>query len=661
MFNRILPRIQTRLTAAFLLVALIPLTVIGLYGAWAATNALRQQALQAEGNSVKHLSIEIQEFLENAADDAILLARSVSLRELLAAIDAGDPAAIAAQRRRLADEFIAFARTRDIYFKIRYIDATGQEVVEIEADDGTFRISEGEKLQNESSDDYFINGMRLDEGEVYATRLRLETQGGVIIAPYIPGIRYSAPVFYGGKRRGVLVTNVDARSFLGTLQHGGEKSGEMFLTDMDGFYLWHTNEAKRWSSPTDLDTGERLQKDLPRLAADILSGQAGTAVAGNWAIAYTPIVPKSHQGDTWVLVKMEPLAKVLAPVAGFRNMFLGLAVLAVILAIGAGAYLSRLITRPLVELGWIADQISQGDLTQEVTTQGSDEIGQLAQAFDRMSRDLRHLIQQVRVTADRVATAAEELSTMSEQINSSAGQVTTTVQQVAQGATTQVAQAGQISQAITDLATATDQIAGNAQRTEQASEHARALADRLAQMMQALRRRSQDINDMAATIKRFADQTNLLALNAAIEAARAGEHGKSFAVVAEEVRRLAESSRQAVSEITELNAHIQAEVQQVLVGMEEIMAAVEETAALARQNASATAQQRQAADAVVRSANQIATITEQHAAGAEEMAAAVEEQTTATEQLATAAHELSEMAAELQEVISQFQTQERGQ
>jgi len=558
----------------------------------------------------KSLAGDIQKALQGTSDDVAFLARSAPLMELLEAIADGEPAAIAGARQELANEFIALAETRSSYFKIRYIDATGQEVVEVAADGDSFHISQGDELQNEGQDDYFVNGMTQPEDQVYATRLRLETQGGVIITPHVPGIRYVAPVFFEGQRRGVLVTNLDARGFLDPLQKEADEGQEqILLVDADGLYLSHPDEAKRWGGPTDLNTGERLTVDFPDLAAEVLSGQAGTTLAGGQMVAYAPVLSQQQAANPWTVIEVEPLKKVLAPVASFRNVFLGLTVLALILAVSVGTYLSRTITRLAGELNRIAA---------------------------------------------RVATASEELSAMTEEINASAGQVATTVQQVAQGATAQTDQAEDISRAIEALAAATDQVAQNAQETEQVAEQARVGVNSLAQMMHALQRRSEDINSMAGTVKRFADQTNLLALNAAIEAARAGEHGKSFAVVADEVRRLAESSRHAVEEITTLNVEIQDENQQVLTGMEDIVSTVNDTATMARQNAGATAQQRQESDTVVRSANDIATITEQHASGTEEMAAAVEQQMASTEQLAMATQELSEMAAELYGLAARF-------
>jgi len=229
MLNRVLSRIQTRLTAAFVLISLAPLIVVGVYSEQVAAHALRRQVLHTESNRVESLAADIQKALQGTSDDVTFLARSAPLMELLEAIADGEPAAIEGARQELADEFIALAQTRSGYFNIRYIDATGQEVVEVAADGNSFHVSQGDELQNEGQDDYFVNGMALPEGQAYASRLRLETQGGVIITPHVPGIRYAAPVFYEGQRRGVLVTNLDARGFLDPLQKEAHEGQEQIL------------------------------------------------------------------------------------------------------------------------------------------------------------------------------------------------------------------------------------------------------------------------------------------------------------------------------------------------------------------------------------------------------------------------------------------------
>ncbi len=355
----------------------------------------------------------------------------------------------------------------------------------------------------------------------------------------------------------------------------------------------------------------------------------------------------------------------------------------------------RQVIQPVYELTVAASAIARGEMYGDVHYRGNDEVGQLARAFSEMVAYLREasdaarrigdgdlsvvimprsgedilgnalktmlqklhsLTEEVSEASMRLASSSEELSSMTEEVNTSASQVTETVQQVAQGATTQANQAELISHSMETLSQATDHITHNVTETEHAIENAQKAVQDLTAFMQALHHRTEDIERITTTVKRFADQTNLLALNAAIEAARAGEHGKSFAVVAEEVRRLAENSRESVTEIGALNVQIQQDVERVLLQVQDVAHVVTRTAELAQASANAAQHQYHEATQVKKAVEEMASVSEEQAAGAEEMAAAVEEQMAATEELTTAAQELSEMAAHLQQLISHFRT-----
>ncbi|MEZ6129445.1 MAG: methyl-accepting chemotaxis protein [Planctomycetaceae bacterium] len=288
----------------------------------------------------------------------------------------------------------------------------------------------------------------------------------------------------------------------------------------------------------------------------------------------------------------------------------------------------------------VVQAAAAGDLTQEVTVSGDDDMGRLADSLRQMLSDLRNLIGQVVESATQQNEGATAIS------DSSAS--------MSDGAQTQAASVEQMTASVDELLSSIRVISESAtearRQADESSEMARtggATVNEAVSAMRLIQKSSDQINDIIQVISEIASQTNLLALNAAIEAARAGEHGLGFAVVADEVRKLAERSSQAAKEITQLIKESTRRVsegaalsEKVGQSLNAIVTAVDKTAAGIGRIAESTESQAISAGEVQAAIKSVSDTTESSAAGAEELAASAEQ--------------LGAQASVLQELVSRF-------
>ena len=369
-----------------------------------------------------------------------------------------------------------------------------------------------------------------------------------------------------------------------------------------------------------------------------------------------------------------------------------ISLLAILFGLAIALYISRNISKPVQSIAKSAEQIANGNLVvNKIAINNKDEIGQLAQSFNQMTENIRGIIQQVNSTSEQVAASAEELTASSEQTSLATKQVTISIENVAKNAESLTVNADETAHTVNEMsigiqrvADTTTTVAENALETAHQAKLGNHYIDKVIQQIHSihsssrntngiikeLHNHSSQIGQIIEVITGIAEQTNLLALNAAIESARAGEHGRGFSVVADEVKKLAEQSRESASQIAHIIHTVQADTNQavemmdqeinevteglqlveetgrtfhtILQAIEQVSSEIEEVSAISEEMSASVEQ-------VNASVTEIAEIIKKTANNTTKIASATEEQLASMEEVSSSADSLEKMSEHLRD------------
>lgn len=646
-------KLRTKLLVSFIAILIIPSVSIGLFSFQKAKDALGDEILHSASTSVSLVDKEITEMFEPKINDLNYLINSININEY---------------ENNAQQVHGDFAQYIDLHKEVSALyvgTADGEMIMEPELDlpddyDPTQRVWYEKAMANKGQAIITEPYLDASTNESMITVARTTNDGSGVI--------------------GIDISVAKLSEFASNITIG--EAGYVIILDQQHNYLVHPNEevgvasSGEWTEKVFNQEEGQLSYMLgeePKEMAFSTNGLTG------WKVLGTMYSSELDDAASGILIRTLIVIGV--------SLILGVALIIVII---------RTITKPLNVLSTSVKKISEGDLTENINVQSSDEIGQLAKDVNQMQISLKEVITNVSTASEQLSGQSEELTQSANEVRDSSQQIASTMQEMASGSESQANNASDLSSAMETFVakiqeanangegiyTSSNDVLGMTTEGSELMELSVQQMEKIDQIVQdavqkvkGLDSQSQEISKLVSVIKDIAEQTNLLALNAAIEAARAGEHGKGFAVVADEVRKLAEQVGVSVTDITSIVDKIQKEstgvakslqggYEDVEQGTNQIKTtgetftginnAVKDMVAkieTVTNNLSSISSSSQEMNAFV---EEIASVAEESAAGIEQTAASAQQASSSMEEISINSDEQAKLAEELSATIRKF-------
>lgn len=487
------------------------------------------------------------------------------------------------------------------------------------------------------------------------------------------------------------VISIDLRLDTITNQVNAQKIGESgyaFLLDENGVFLAHPDNTLLNTNIMDVPGLEELGKSI--LSKD--SGNEKYTIDNEKRV----ITFQKLEGTSWIIGATISENEVYQELTTVRVSFVGISILLLAIILVIAIVTSNIITRPIKNMTNAAIQVADGQLNIQIKEEGAKEIRDLANAFNRMSHNIRNLVLEISEVATMVDSSSNEVNELIASTKNISDDISNTTNELAKGAQEQSQSVAIGAEMVNQITESIDRITKDSEESYEKindvnnsvlnglkvidnqailMESNKKSTYRVKDAINQLEEKSHVIKEIADVIGDIANQTNLLSLNAAIEAARAGENGKGFAVVADEVRKLAEQSAKFSGEIGSLLKDIQEKTQQSVNEVAQVQKIVDEQEVSLQETrklyidienkmtdvvertvhiTEETKQIQEQSEQASNSIEEVAAVTQQSAAATQEVASSTEEQNSAVMKINDEVEVLVKKANELLDVIQQF-------